>query len=133
MFDAIVFTQSELDNAIKNNAKNICLCDGSFLLPLMQDTVYYALGDVKATAMMTFAEAIKNNIIFDGFVPEFCGCSAKKHSASKSSRSGSYQYEYEYEYATSFGSIGSRSSGLVSFYRSGGSVVFVGGYGVNLI
>ena len=132
MFDAIVFSQSELDRAIKNNAKNICLCDGVFSLPFSDDTVYYALGDVEASIAMTFAEAIEHNVSFDGFVPEFESIS-QRCQVSKSVSSGSYQYQYEYEYSTSYGSRGSNSSGLVSSYRHSGNVVYVGGYGVNLI
>ena len=132
MFDAIVLSQTELDIAIKNNAKNICLCDGSFCLPFSQNTAYYALGNVRASVAMTHAEVMINNVTFEGFVPEFRGRTAKPTVSNKTS-SGSYRYQYEYEFATSFGSRGSRSSGLISSYRSSGSIVYVGGYGVNLI
>lgn len=71
MLDAIVFSQKELDEAIKNGAKNICLCDGVFSLPFLGDKIYYALGDVKAKTIMTFFDAIQNRVVFDGFVPEF--------------------------------------------------------------
>ena len=132
MFDAIVLSQSELDNAIKNNAKNICLCDGFFYLPFSQNITYYALGDVKACVAMTHTEVMINNVTFEGFVPEFTKKTAARANSNRSSAS-SYKYQYEYEYSTSFGSRDSRSSGLVSSYRSSGSVVYVGGYGVNLI
>lgn len=135
MFDAIVFSQQELEKALINNAKNICLCDNCFSLPFSCDMVYYALGDVSAQIAMTFVESIQNNVTFDGFVPEFKAANAPSMPKSHTSNLDSYlyEYEYEYEYRTSIPSSGSGGGSFVSSYRGSGSVLFVNGYGVNLI
>lgn len=133
MFDAIVFSQQELEKALINNAKNICLCDNCFSLPFSCNMVYYALGEVSAEIAMTFVQSIQNNVTFDGFVPEFKAATAPPKPKSHTSNAGSYLYEYEYEYRTSMRSSGSGAGSFVSSYRGSGNVVFVNGYGVNLI
>lgn len=133
MFDAIVFSQQELEKALINNAKNICLCDNCFSLPFSCDMVYYALGDVSAEIAMTFVESIQNNVTFDGFVPEFKVANFPSMPKSHTSNLGSYLYEYEYEYRTSILSSGSGAGSFVSSYKGSGNVMFVNGYGVNLI
>ena len=133
MFDAIVFSQQELEKALINNAKNICLCDNCFSLPFSCDMVYYALGEVSAEIAMTFVQSIQNNVTFDGFVPEFKAATAPSKPKSHTSNVGSYMYEYEYEYRTSIPSSGSGAGSFVSSYKGSGNVMFVNGYGVNLI
>ncbi len=135
MFDAIVFSQQELEKALINNAKSICLCDNCFNLPFSCDMVYYALGEVSAEIAMTFVQSIKNNVTFDGFVPEFKAAEMppKIKSYTSSASSYLYEYEYEYEYRTSMSSSGSGAGSFVSLYKGSSDAMLVNGYGVNLI
>ena len=135
MFDTIVFSQKELEQAIKSDYKSICLCDNEFLLPFSYDMKYFAIGTVYATIQMTSVQTIENNVTFDGFCPVFSQAVSTKPK-SVSSYAGSYMYEYEYEYRSSYkissGSTSSYRTSFVCSYR-GNKTVFVNGYGVNLI
>jgi len=135
MFDAIVFSQTELERAIKCGYKSICLCDNEYLLPFCCGIKYFAIGQVYAKIQMTYVQVIENDVTFDGFCPVF-EQAVISNFKSVSSNTGSYMYEYEYEYRSSYKtSLGSTSSYKTSFVCSfkGNKTVFVNGYGVNLI
>ena len=135
MFDAIVFSQTELEQALKRGYKSICLCDNEYLLPFCCGIKYFAIGQVYAKIQMTYVQVIENDVSFDGFCPVFEQAVFSKPK-SVSSHMGSYMYEYEYEYASSYKkSSGSASSYKTSFVCSfkGNKTFFVNGYGVNLI
>ena len=171
MFDVVVFCQEELEHAIENGSRFICLCDGSFVLPCTFGISYSAIGTVSASIDLSPIGAMRNNISFSGFTPFFtkknenikllaspiytvCRMGSAPSSASSfkssytTSYATSYFHEYEYEFEYRSGSFLTSYLGSFSSYSSSGSfavyrdpyahiinpdVVFVNGYGVNLI
>lgn len=63
----IVFNQEQLDAAVKNGHKNICLCDNSFLLPPVGGMSYMGIGRVNAVIRLDRCR--RCNITFEGFEP----------------------------------------------------------------
>lgn len=111
MFDVIVFTQYELIKAVQAKHGSICLCDNVFTIPPVKNISYIALGDVTAKAECTRTEAVNNNIIFEGFEPEFLPPDTVRHGSLVSSGFGSYIYLSAENY----------------------NGIWVSGYGINLI
>ena len=70
-FDVIVFSQNELDNALENGIKNVCICDGSFIIPLAGGVTYTAIGGADAVIYTDKRGADELGIVFDGFAPVF--------------------------------------------------------------
>ena len=109
-FDVVVFTQEELNNALKSHTKSICLCDGSFVLPYLQNTTICAIGDVCAKISMTKREAYENNVCFHNLKPTFAKHKKKKTNITSTSLSC-----------------------FACKYNVDGQDIYVNGYGVNLI
>lgn len=121
MFDVIVFTQDELIKAVQVGYSSICLCDNAFTVPLVENKSYIAVGEVTVKAEFTYAEAINNNISFEGFKPEFLppnfGGMYRSHSLISSYRS------------MSISSSGSGIHTSVEYYNG----TWVNGYGISSI
>lgn len=72
--DKIVFTQEELDGAVRDgckDCKDICLCDSSFEIGNTPDVRYTAIGEVSAKCVLTEEECKRRNIVFVGIKPKF--------------------------------------------------------------
>ena len=119
-FDIIVFNQKELDRAVKNGERSVCLCDNKFKLPYTYGMTYYATGDVAAKIQMTQNQAIQNNVVFYNFIPKF----QKRNKRAKQKRAATFV-------GSSFGS--GSCGGRSSKYNLDKKVIDVYGYGVNLI
>ncbi len=109
-FDVVVFSQEELNNALKSHTKSICLCDGSFVLPYLQNTTICAIGDVCVKISMTKSEAQENNVCFHNLKPVFAKHPKKKANITSTSLSC-----------------------FACKYNVNGQEIYVNGYGVNLI
>lgn len=141
MFDAIVFTQNELNCAIDKGVTRILLCGGNFNLPDNIDITYTSVGADTAlliAAPTSFASSYRS----------FTGSYRTSYTTSfltsyfyryKTSFSGSYRTSYRLSasFASSFGSSFKLTSFLGSFRRRVYDRILkeisVNGYGIHLI
>lgn len=120
--DVIVFSQEELDQAIRAGNKSICLCDGVFILPPADDITYTTIGD--ATVIPSVMPTL-----FSSYASSYVTSYVTSYTTSyTTSYVTSYKYEYEY---TSSGSF--VTSFKTSFTECAGECILVNGYGINLI
>ncbi len=156
IFDAIVFTQEELENALYAGYTSVGLCDNTFNLPIHGGISYTAIGNVTASINLPKKDFARLDIKCDGFIPKFIhggetaipASPLASHTTSSSSYVSSYMlssyitsyiYEYQYEYGSFSSSYtSSYSSGMSSFVTSfrleyGNTCILVNGYGINLI
>lgn len=141
MFDAIVFTQNELNCAINKGVTRILLCGGNFNLPDNIDITYTSVGtdtallEVKGEKKRIFAPAS-----FASSYRSFAGSYRTSYRYwYKTSFSGSYRTSYRL--SASFASSFSSSFKLTSFIGSFRRRVYdrilkeisVNGYGIHLI
>lgn len=136
--DVIVFSQEELDRAVSNGHKSICLCDGSFILPAISGISYTKIGDVTVfsgtdipvTSVSSYATS---------YVTSYTTSYVTSYTTSYTT---SYVTRYEYEYASSSSYVTSfMTSYVTSFVTSfrtvvqegGKECIMVNGYGINLI
>lgn len=130
--DVIVFSQKELDSAVRAGNKSICLCDGVFLLPSADDITYTTIGDVTVipSVMPTSASSFASSYI-TSYVTSYVTSYITSYVTS-------YKYEYEYEYTSSGSFVTSfltsyTTSFRTSFIEHAEECIWVNGYGINLI
>ena len=70
-FDIIVFSQTELENALNSGNTCIGLCDSTFTLPHICNIFYTAIGTVDVSVNATREEFEQMNIKCDRFEPRF--------------------------------------------------------------
>ena len=70
-FDTVVFSQRELERAVKSGCTSAALCDGSFVLPEIPGVHYSVIGNADVSAPFTRRRAAELNITFELFEPEF--------------------------------------------------------------
>lgn len=114
MFDAIVFTQNELNCAIDKGVTRILLCGGNFNLPDNIDITYTPVGTDTAlliAAPTSFASSYRS----------FWGSYRTSYTTSFLT---SYFYRYRYEYRTSFSGSYRTSYRLSASFASSFSTSF---------
>ena len=120
-FDVIVFSQSELDDALMRGITRIALCDNSFTLPDISGIEYTLIGSAEIVSAKNENED-KPPVYANGerktlSCASSYGSFASSYGGSYASGSGgSYSYGYKYEYGGSF--AGSYSSSFMSSYAS---------------
>lgn len=147
MIDAIVFTQSGLNDALDKGVNRILLCGGNFELPDNIDITYTPVG--KNTAILEVKsekKIIAATTSFASSYRSFAGSYRTSYTTSfltsyrhKTSFSGSYRTSYRL--SASFASSFSTSFKLTSFIGSFRRRVYdrilkeisVNGYGIHLI
>ena len=70
-FDTVVFSQRELERAVKSGCTSAALCDGSFVLPEIPGVHYSVIGNADVSVPFTRRRAAELNITFELFEPEF--------------------------------------------------------------
>lgn len=115
--DIIVFSQDELDAAIKNGKTSICLCDNEFLLPNVSNIRYTAVGKVTASV-----DSAKTDIVCENFSPKvihkITNVKNKAVGAASRSVSGSYASSYRSSYRYSFSGSFQTSYTLSGSFRT---------------
>ena len=148
-FDIIVFNQTELNDALSAGIKHIALCDNSFSLPGTDDVEYTFIGDVTVDGGARKSEKSETNETVSSYASSYASSHASSY---KSSYTTSYVTSYLTSYVYKFGSFYAAGSGVFSSSGSfGGSyfgsyaplediiefgssgIIFVNGYGINLI
>lgn len=120
-FDVIVFSQSELDDALSRGITHIALCDNSFTLPDINGIEYTLIGSAEIVPSKNenedkppvYANVERKTLSYASSYGSF----ASSYGGSYASGSGgSYSYGYKYEYGGSF--AGSYVSSFMSSYAS---------------
>ncbi len=125
-FDVIVFSQSELDDALSRGITRIALCDNSFTLPDINGIEYTLIGSAEIAPDKNededkppvYANVERKTLSYaSSYGGSFAGSFASSYGGSYASGSGgSYSYGYKYEYGGSFS--GSYASSFMSSYAS---------------
>ena len=125
-FDVIVFSQSELDDALTRGITRIALCDNSFTLPDINGIEYTLIGSAEIVPNKNededkppaYANVDRKTLsLTSSYGGSYSGSFASSYGGSYSSGSGgSYSYGYKYEYGGSY--QGSYSSSFMSSYAS---------------
>lgn len=144
--DIIVFSQDELDRAVSEGYRSICLCDGEFILPDIRGICYTQIGSVTilgGTAAAHGAVSVSSyaSSYMSSYVTSYVTSYTTSYITSYVTR-----YEYEYEYASSGSYVTSYLTSYVTSYVSsyvssfrtpaqegGEECIMVNGYGINLI
>ncbi len=120
-FDVIVFSQSELDDALTRGITRIALCDNSFTLPDINGIEYTLIGSAEIVPSKNknedkppvYANVERKTLSYASSYGSF----ASSYGGSYASGSGgSYSYGYKYEYVGSY--QGSYASSFMSSYAS---------------
>lgn len=120
MSELIIYTQKELDKALKDKIQTIILCAGIYTIPPVKNIVFKRIGPVKVTVQCTASQAEAEGMVFENIYPSFKPAYAVNTRESMAVvaavSSGSYQ------------TSGSSYAGSGQVYRtSGGSFVTSGG------
>ena len=120
-FDVIVFSQSELDDALMRGITRIALCDNSFTIPDTDGIEYTLIGNAEIVSGKNenedkppvYANVERKTLSYASSYGSF----ASSYGGSYVLGSGGlYSYGYKYEYGGSF--AGSYSSSFMSSYAS---------------
>ena len=134
-FDVIVFSQSELDEAIKCGITRIALCDNRFTLPDVPGIEYTHIGNVEIEGAASvdkppvYANVERKTLSHAGsFASSYGGSYALGSYASGSG--GSYSYGYKYEYGGSYASSYNSSYAMLysSSYMSSYASLYMSSY-----
>ena len=142
-FDVIVFSQQELDEAVKCGITRIALCDNRFKLPDISGIEYTLIGNAEidgsfpADKPPVYANVERKTLsLTSSFGGSFGGSFASSYGGSYSFGSytsgsgGSYSYGYKYEYGGSYASSYNSSYAMLysSSYMSSYSYSFASSY-----
>lgn len=151
-FDVIVFNQTELNNALSAGVKRIALCDNNFSLPDTNGAEYTFIGKVTIDGDARIGLENESKREASSYASSYV---SSYMSSYVSSYMSSYISSYTYRFGTSYVSGSGLFSSSGSFggygYSFGGSfsgsyapmediiefgssgIIFVNGYGINLI
>lgn len=71
MSELIIYTQKELNKALKDKIQTIVLCAGIYTIPPVKNTVFKRIGPVKVTVQCTAAQAETEGMVFENIYPSF--------------------------------------------------------------
>ncbi len=130
-FDAIVFNQNELEEAISDGCVSIVLCDGDFVLPPLPDITYTIIGNARTNTNT------KNTEYVTSYQTSYQTSYRTSYATSyQTSYRTSYETSYQTSYTTSYASSYTASfsgSYVLPQDKPQCECIMVNGYGINLI
>lgn len=143
-FDVIVFNQTELNNALSAGAKRIALCDNSFSLPDTDGVEYTFIGKVTVDGGARAGEVREGKSEVSSYTSSYVSSYMSSYLSSYTYRFGASYVSgsgmlsssgsfggYGYSFVGSFSGSYAPMEDIIEFGCSG--IIFVNGYGINLI